>query len=251
MTVYSPSRLDTFRKCQLQYKFHYIDKIEVEEVQGIEMFMGSLVHEVLEQHYKDLELSKPKSLEDLLKYFRESWEKNWTDDIRIMKKGFTRKNYLETGEKCLQDYYLRYQPFKDRTIGLELNVSAPLDKEEDINISGYIDRLAEPEDGIFEIHDYKTGAWLRKPKDLKGDRQLSLYQIAVEHTWPKAKKVRLIWHYLAFDKELSIIRSRKEVEEIRRETVDLIKQIENTKDFYPNKSGLCGWCDYLEICSAR
>ena len=42
MPTYSPSRLDTFRKCQLQYKFHYIDKIEVEEVQSIEMFMGSL-----------------------------------------------------------------------------------------------------------------------------------------------------------------------------------------------------------------
>ncbi|MCX5866783.1 MAG: PD-(D/E)XK nuclease family protein [Proteobacteria bacterium] len=58
------------------------------------------------------------------------------------------------------------------------------------------------------------------------------------------------FYYLAYDKELSITRSRKEVEEIRKETIYLIKQIEKTTDFRPNQSGLCGWCDYSGICPA-
>jgi len=212
--------------------------------------MGSLVHDALEKLYKDLKLSKLNSLDDILNYYRDTWKKSWTDDIRIMKKGFTQENYLKTGERCITDYFRRYQPFQERTLGLELKVSAPLNKEGDINISGYIDRLAEPEDGVFEIHDYKTGAWLPTPEGLREDRQLSLYQLSVEHTWPNAKEVRLVWHYLAFDKELSITRSRKEVEEIRKETIELIKQIEKTTDFKPKKNGFCDWCDYSEICPA-
>jgi putative RecB family exonuclease len=57
MTIYSHSRLETFKICPLKYKFSYIDKIKREE-EGIEAFLGSRFHEVMERIYKDLPLRK-------------------------------------------------------------------------------------------------------------------------------------------------------------------------------------------------
>lgn len=251
MPVYSYSRLGTYQNCPLQYKFHYIDKVKVPELVGIEAFLGGLVHEVMEKLYKDLKLSKFNSLDDLLTYFRETWEKNWHDEIQISKKGYTQENYFQTGERCIRDYYQRYHPFNERTLGLEERIIFPLDPEGKYRIKGFIDRLVEPEDGIFEIHDYKTGATLPKQADLKDDHQLSLYQIGVECIWPSAKKVKQVWHYMQFDKELSQVLSREEIEDIRRQTIELIEEIESTENFEPNPTGLCGWCDYAGICPAK
>ena len=53
MAIYSHSRLEAFKSCPLKYKFNYIDKIKREE-EGIEAFLGSRFHKVMEKIYKDL-----------------------------------------------------------------------------------------------------------------------------------------------------------------------------------------------------
>lgn len=53
MAIYSHSKLETFENCPLRYKFAYIDRIKREE-EGIEAFLGSRFHEVMEKLYKDL-----------------------------------------------------------------------------------------------------------------------------------------------------------------------------------------------------
>ena len=64
MPTYSHSRLSTFEKCRLQYKYRYIDRIR-RDVQGIEAFMGNRVHEALEKLYKDLMMERTPALEEL------------------------------------------------------------------------------------------------------------------------------------------------------------------------------------------
>ncbi len=50
MPVYSHSRLATYETCPLQYKYAYVEKVELEpEVETIEVFTGSRVHEALEK----------------------------------------------------------------------------------------------------------------------------------------------------------------------------------------------------------
>jgi putative RecB family exonuclease len=111
MPNFSNSKLSTFEQCPLRYKYQYIDKVEIEEWDIVEAFMGSRVHDALEKLYKDLKLQRLNSLENILAYFNDHWEKNWTDDIKIAKKEFTADNYRRTGEKCIVDYYKKICPF--------------------------------------------------------------------------------------------------------------------------------------------
>ncbi|MBU1656572.1 MAG: PD-(D/E)XK nuclease family protein [Candidatus Omnitrophica bacterium] len=44
MTVYSYSRINTFKSCPMKFKFQYVDRIKTDD-KGIEAFMGSRVHD--------------------------------------------------------------------------------------------------------------------------------------------------------------------------------------------------------------
>lgn len=43
MPTFSNLQLSTYEQCPFKYKYQYIDKIKVEEVNTIEAFMGSRV----------------------------------------------------------------------------------------------------------------------------------------------------------------------------------------------------------------
>jgi putative RecB family exonuclease len=249
MTVYSHSRLSTFEQCPYKYKLQYIDKVEPVVTQSIEAFLGSCVHEVLEKLYKDLQFEKKNSLEDLLNYLHEIWEKNWDDSIVIVKKQYTKDNYIRMGEKFIKNYYNRYQPFtKGKTIALEDRIKISLDSEGNYLLQGFIDRLVEGSDGFYEIHDYKTNSRLPLPSQIKSDRQLALYMIGVKNNYPDAKGVKLIWHFLAFDKELDSTRTNEELEKLKKETIALIDKIESEEKFEACVSFLCDWCEFKPVC---
>lgn len=250
MSVYSHSRLSTYENCPLKYKFQYIEKIKPEvEWTSIEAFMGSRVHDVLEKLYHDLRLSKLNTSEELLSFYDETWKKEWNCDIRVIKKGYTAENYKDTGRKCVADYYEHYTPFNDsRTLALEQRVTIEIDGHK---LAGYIDRLSHREVGDYEIHDYKTGQYLPAQRYFDTDRQLALYQIGVEDMWGDAKSVELIWHYLAHDKEIRSRRTPEDLEQLKSGIVSLIEDVEKAEsedDFSARESGLCGWCEYQELC---
>ncbi len=180
MPTYSHSQLSTYETCPHQYKLAYIDKIEV-ETEGIEAFMGSRVHDALEKLYRDLKVTKLNTLEELLSFYHQSWEKNWNDMIQIIRKEYSAEDYRRLGEKCITDYYKRYYPFdQGRTLGLEENIYFPLEEEKGYWIRGYIDRLTLVDSSILEIHDYKTSNRLPTQEDVDSDRQLAFYQMGVE-----------------------------------------------------------------------
>lgn len=211
--------------------------------------MGSRVHEVLYQLYFDLRFCKPVSLESLLAHYRELWDKEWHEEIQIVREGMTPEDYFAVGEKCIVDYYHRYSPFdQTRTLGLEHPVKFNLDEAGQYVMQGFIDRLSQPEDGVIWIHDYKTKGFFPTQQELDQDRQLAYYQMAVQTLWPDTKEVELIWHYLIFDKEIRSRRTRDDLETLRQETIRLIQQIEAATEFPFKQSGLCDWCEYRSIC---
>jgi len=46
-------------------------------------------------------------------------------------------------------------------------------------------------------------------------------------------------------------RTPAQLEKLKNDTIKLIDEIENTKDFLPNESGLCEWCVYPDLCPKR
>ena len=251
MPAYSHSQLSTYESCPHQYKLAYVDKIKT-ETEGIEAFMGSRVHEALEKLYRDLKVTRLSTLEEILDYYHQNWEKNWNEMVQIIRRDYTAEDYRRLGEKCLTDYYRRYRPFdQGRTLGLEENIFFALEEEKGYWIRGFIDRLALVDNSILEIHDYKTSNRLPAQKDVDSDRQLSLYQMGVEGKWQGIREVRLIWHYLAFDAEIQTSRTREELDRLRQETLELIHTIESDTAFAPKEGPLCDWCDYQALCPKR
>ncbi|MDP2807208.1 MAG: PD-(D/E)XK nuclease family protein [bacterium] len=249
MPTYSHSRLETYQNCPRQFKLQYIDKPEVPEFEGIEAFMGSRVHEALEKLHKDLILTKLNSLKDLEKFYQEAWEKEWTSQVRIVKQGFTKKHYFDTGFEAVKKYYARYHPFnQSTTVATEDMITINIDG---YSLRGFIDRLTHNGKGLYEIHDYKTSGRLPQPKHFTEDRQLALYSLGVKEKYPDAKDVRLIWHYLVFDQEFASRRSEVQLKDLKKHIVSLIKTIEKDEEFTPRESKLCDWCAYPEYCPAK
>lgn len=250
MPIYSDSRLSMYEECPFKYKLCYRDNIK-RDIEGVEGFLGSRVHETLKKCYDDLRLTRANSLSDLLAYYNKIWQENWNDSIIIVKQDLTAEHYRALGERLIETYYNRYAPFdQDITIGTELGLNFPLDDGK-YRMRGSIDRLSRTQDGIYEIHDYKTSAHLPGQQDVDNDRQLGLYHIGVQKKWPDIENIRLIWHYIAFDRELVSYRTPEAISNLIQNTKSLIDEIEAAEDFPTRESALCDWCEYGDLCPMR
>lgn len=249
MVQYSHSRLSSFENCPQQFEYRYIQKIEVEG-EGIEAFLGKRVHEILERLYHHLgRHGRPPSLSQVQKRLALDWELHWHDKIRIVRTEREPGHYLQQGERCLENYYRSHYPFEEgQTVALEKPISFQLDPEGRYRMRGIIDRLTRQSDGTYEIHDYKTSGFLPPLSRLEKDRQLALYQIGIEQSFPDSERIELVWHYLVFNKTLRLRRTREQLEDLGARTIQLIDQIEASSSYPANPGPLCRWCDYREIC---
>lgn len=251
--AYSHSQLETYANCPFKYKLQYIDRMRTGR-KSIEAFMGTMVHDALEKLYRDLRMSRLPELQELEEYYLERWDSSINDGIFVVKNEYEPEDYRQTGLRCIGDYYRRYHPFKVGVpVWLEKRVNIPINDEEGISISfaGILDRLDSFEEGRYEIHDYKTSSSLPSQQELERDRQLSLYQLAVEAAYPDAREVDLVWHYLVFDRELRLHREREDLEGVAAYAARLAREIEESEDFPARESMLCEWCEHQEHCPKR
>ena len=252
MTRYSYSKLGTYEKCPRKFKYKYIDDLDVEGFESIEPFMGSRVHDALEKLYKAKKFTKIIPLPKLLEFYRKEWERNWHDNIKIVK-DFKPEHYKKLGERCIRDYYNSHKPFdRGKIIGNELKVNLVLDgyDGENYNITGKIDRLVKVGDK-YEVHDYKTSHSLPKTEELRDNIQLALYAIAVKRSYENIEDIGLVWHYLIQNEEIELECSDAKIERVKEKVKKKIKKVEEAKEegeFPTQKSGLCPYCGYQEVC---
>jgi putative RecB family exonuclease len=246
--TYSHSKLTTYQHCPQKYKFRYIDEIP-SPIRSIELHLGTTVHSALEKLYADSKLGQVTSLDDLLAFFQDKWDEGFSPQLRIVRAKTTARTYFDLGRQMLKDYHWTFHPFtQSTTLELEEKFVFPLDEGREIR--GIIDRLARNKDGTLEIHDYKTSRRLSDSDQVANDVQLALYEIAIRHRWPETGGISLIWHYLAFDKEIKITKTPAQLETVKRNTLGLIGRIEATTFFPVHVTPLCNWCEYKEICPA-
>ena len=251
MPVFSHSKLSTFEQCKLKYRFRYIDKIIPDIERTIESHLGSVVHSTLEWLYTEVKKNKLPTIDEVIINYSENWKEDYEEDIPIMKKEMTVNDYFNKGIQFLINYYTKHKPFDDNTIAIEKGIIFNLDKEGRYKIRGFIDRLVyNLKNKEYEVHDYKTSSRLPSDESIENDRQLALYSIAIKEAFNHEKRVMLIWHYLAFNKRIVSKRTDEQLNQLKEETLNLIKEIESTTVFPPRKSPLCNWCEYKPICPA-
>ncbi|MFP4506708.1 MAG: PD-(D/E)XK nuclease family protein [Cyclobacteriaceae bacterium] len=162
----SPSALNTYLHCRLQFAFRYLLEIRepdevAEEVDAA--FFGKIMHDVLQQFYEpalkkgvnaqwiDDQLQQVPLKERILKVYREK-----SGEVPQLGRNSI---YLDIIEKMIAQVLevdKEYAPFSIVSLEEEYSYDFPLDGGKRITIKGKIDRIDEKE-GNIRIIDYKTG----------------------------------------------------------------------------------------------
>jgi putative RecB family exonuclease len=249
MVFYSHSKIETFEQCKLKFKFRYIDKIVPEIAKSIEAHLGDIVHKTLEWLYIRVMEKRIPSINDVISFYSEKWQENYSPDMPIVNKTMTPKDYFNRGVEFLVNYYMKHSPFQDNTIATEKRIEINLDEKGERKLIGFIDRLSHNlKDNEIEIHDYKTSNSIMTREKVENSRQLSIYSLAIKEIFGKDKNICMTWHFLAHDMKICVRRTNEQLERFRQEVIETIKKIEETKEFPPTKSQLCYWCEYMDIC---
>ena len=211
--------------------------------------MDARVHEALERLYRQLQVGKNPSLEEILAFYLKQW-KVMAKDTKIFRSDPKKlKDYCHRGAKYIRDYYLKYRPFQEGEIlDLEVTDFMPLDEVGDHDYYIRIERLMGLGGGLYAIHDYKTETILPTQTALDTDRQLGMYALWVSQEYQDLKYARLVWHFLALNQEMISYRTRSQLRQLQRHIQEQAAEIETARDFPPVVSKLCDWCVFYSIC---
>jgi putative RecB family exonuclease len=253
MAIYSHSRIGTFESCPQKYKFQYVDRIKG-DIESIEAFLGSRVHEALEKLYNLVRNGRLPTEDEVLACYESQWDANWNNSVKVVEPDLKPEYYRGVGRQCVRDYYRHYQPFnQSKVVAIEQRISINLDPAGRYQMVGFIDRVDKASDGVFEIHDYKTNRSLPSQQDKDQDRQLALYEIGLRDYLGNSnvREIALVWHYVRFDQEIRSRRTGQKLEELRAAMIARIQEIEAStaaNNFPTHESNLCNWCEYRPIC---
>lgn len=241
MTNFSYSQLETFKTCGLQYKYHYILKIPT--TQNSAASFGDTIHKTLQKFYLMYLKDNSIGLEMLLDMFESSW-------IPLGYSSVAHQSRMKKeGKEMLKKFYKQYHHEHMQIMGIEKLFKIKVN--DDIFITGKIDRIDQKENGEIEIIDYKTG---KKPdeKELKKSLQLSMYALAASDKGLYKKPldtINLTFYYLQTMDKVTMKRSPEEIEHVKKTiqtTVDKIRE----GVFAPNVGPWCDFCPFKMICEA-
>lgn len=276
MMKLSYSAMSTYLQCSLKYYFQYVLRIGIKE-SSVPMFLGNLVHEMFEQHYKsgcsmqrdemkELFLNKFDAgiiLEDVQQKFPKQIAYSRDIGLRIVDQFFDEPevsniNLLkykdEEGEKPAVEMYFRL-PVKNLRTGEQL-------LDDSHKLTGVIDAV-ENRKGHLKVRDHKTASKEYTDWFIENSLQLTMYAYAIRYKAlegelkTKAKKEHTVGYNIFMkpkDKNYLLIAERKVTDEdldsFYRTVVRIAEGIRN-RVFVPNFGDACeayGGCEFREIC---
>jgi len=251
---YSYSKINLFNSCSLKYKFLYVDK-NYKKDEGVEAFLGKLIHETLEWIYKKkIEENKTYySLDSIVNFYKEAWNDNWHYNI-LKYKYIKRKkvDYFTSGVNFLVKYYQIFGPgFNQNAYKVEEKIEFDL---RGYTIKAIIDRIDREEPNKMHIIDYKTGKKMLSDKKMKEDMQMGIYGLGLSSIFPETNEIMLSHYYLATNQFVSVNLSDIDTKSFSDGLIDNIQKIEETESeetYVANESKLCNWCYYWKECPVK
>ena len=229
----SKSKINTYLKCPLEFKFQYVDEIEVEPNKY--MILGTDVHSVAESFADKFgdELENVNIENELLKIANDldlSYDiENHVENLGL----FFRQVFVDGNYKLFsQEEYLH---------------------DEAHRFSGICDIILEDENGDLVVVDYKTS---NSNTFSKYRRELCYYKLLVENVYDrevsrvgifftKNGRLRLL-DVAEKDNKRKFLNSNEINEAI--DTFYEVRNEVNNKNFYPKYQFLCRYCTYKKIC---
>lgn len=229
----SKSKVNTYLKCPLEFKFQYIDEIEVP--QNKYMALGSDVHLVAEKFAEKFgdDLDDINIENELLKIAHD-------EDI-----GYDLTEHLDNLGSFFKRIFVenKYKLFSQEEYLID----------EDHRFSGICDIILEDENGELIVIDYKTS---KSSSFSKYRRELCYYKLLVENVY--GKTVSQVGVYFTKNDKLRLLEicdeenKRKYLndDEIKEavETMYKVRREINNENFPAKRQYLCRFCTYRHIC---
>jgi ATP-dependent helicase/nuclease subunit B len=200
--TYSASRLNTYLDCPLRFYFKYVlgldekdDLLDEPEAASI----GTFVHELLDEAFRQFVSMKPNINPDFKKYFKKVMEKKFDEQIRKRMKSDA---FLLWGIVCD-----RMEKFLDneatRDISKIISLETEIEREMIIGNKAYkfkysADRVDELADGSILIIDYKTGSSDIRPKNLGALKKMEFTRSGIKDDL-KSFQLPIYYHFISKD----------------------------------------------------
>jgi len=229
----SKSKVNTYLKCPREFKFQYIDEIEMKPNKY--MALGSDVHLIAEK-------------------FTDKFEDN-LDEVDIQNELIKVANELDIGyglDEHIDNLGLFFKEvFVDRDYKLFSNEEYLLDKKN--RFSGICDIILEDENGKLTVIDYKTS---NSNSFSKYRLELCYYKLLVENVYHK--QVNKVGVFFTKNGRLRLLDVCEEENKRKNlcyseidDAVDTLHEVRdkiNRKEFPAKKQFLCRYCTYRHLC---
>jgi DNA helicase-2/ATP-dependent DNA helicase PcrA len=238
---FSYSQLETYETCPLKYKFQYVMKIPT--APGSAASFGSTIHMVLQKFYEGFLQDKNYGLNHMQNLLEIHWDPAGYSSQKQA------KQMKEEAKAMLEQFFNTFHTKEIEVLSLEKFFKIKVDDE--VFLTGKIDRVDQKADGRIEIVDYKTGK-MPDEKELKKSLQLSIYAMAATDKGLYKKeidKVDLTFYYLQGMEKVTMNRKMEDLSTVQEKVNQITSKIKAGE--FPAKVGpWCDYCDFKIICPA-
>jgi len=243
----SPSRAGDFMTCPLLFRFRTIDRLP--QAPSPAATRGTVVHAVLERLF-DLPAAQRTvaAAESLL---RPEWDRLveaepgvaalFDDDAALA-------TWLDSARALLEAYFSLEDPRRLEPARREEHVQVVLPSG--LRLRGIVDRVDVAPSGAVRVVDYKTGRSPREAFEGKALFQMKFYALVLWRTTGVVPTLLQLM-YLGDREVLRYAPDEEDLLATQRKLLALWSAIERAveaRDFPPNPSKLCGWCDHQALC---
>lgn len=236
----SPSKIQTFEDCPLQFKFQHV--LRVPTPSKTYFGMGTAIHAVAE---------------NMTKLQKEGKEPTEELALEILEKQWDTSSYRNQRTKESQDKDKSKEMIKTYLEWAENNPNTPVDVEpkfqiklNDVTISGKIDRVEMTPDGEYEVIDFKTGYAYKTKNTIKEDVQMNIYALGTEKLYGKLPKKTSLF-YIKHNKIVPHFIEEEKLNEFKESLGEKIESIFNEEFDAKPEYQKCSRCDYASICDAK
>ncbi len=244
----SPSRASDFMSCPLLYRFRTVDRLP--EPFSPDAVRGTVVHKVLEDLF---DLPAPHRTPDqAAQLLQPAWESVLEADPEIAEmfgeEGPEIGAWLGSCRESLERYFALEDPTRLEPAERELYVETLLESK--LLLRGFVDRVDVAPTGEIRVVDYKTGKAPHPAFEAKALFQMKFYALVIWRTRGVVPAMlQLI--YLGSGELLRYCPDEADLRATERKVEALWKAIslaQQTGDWRPRRSALCGWCAHQQLC---
>ncbi len=244
----SPSRAGDFMTCPLLYRFRTVDRLP--EPASPDAVRGTLVHKVLEELF-DLPAAHRTvgSATDLL---QPAWDQLLAAEPGIAEmfgpEGPEVGAWLASCRESLARYFTLEDPTRLEPAEREVYVETVLDSK--LLLRGFIDRLDVAPSGEVRIVDYKTGKAPGAGFEARALFQMRFYALVLWRTRGVVPAM-LQLVYLGSGELLRYVPDERDLLATERKVQAIwaaIAKAQESGDWRPRRSALCGWCAHQALC---